>query len=41
LRSASRFNTFQKIAFLVDVHAGRIQSFTFRDFSLFVLLLPA
>lgn len=34
------FITFQKIAFLVDVHGGRIKSFTFRDFSLFVLFFP-
>ena len=34
------FITFQKIAFLIDVHAGRIESFTFRDFSLFVLFFP-
>ena len=34
------FITFQKIAFLIDVHARRIESFTFRDFSLFVLFFP-
>lgn len=34
------FITFQKIAFLIDVHAGRIQSFTLRDFCLFVLFFP-
>jgi alginate O-acetyltransferase complex protein AlgI len=34
------FITFQKIAFLVDVHAGRIESFTFQDYCLFVLFFP-
>ena len=34
------FITFQKIAFLVDVHAGRITRFTFRDYALFVLFFP-
>jgi len=34
------FITFQKIAFLIDVHSGRIESFSFRDFSLFVLFFP-
>jgi alginate O-acetyltransferase complex protein AlgI len=34
------FITFQKIAFLVDVHARRIQSFTLQDYSLFVLFFP-
>jgi alginate O-acetyltransferase complex protein AlgI len=34
------FITFQKIAFLIDVHAGRIESFTLRDFCLFVLFFP-
>lgn len=34
------FITFQKIAFLIDVHAGRIQSFSLRDFCLFVLFFP-
>ena len=34
------FITFQKIAFLFDVHAGRIKSVGFRDFSLFVLFFP-
>jgi D-alanyl-lipoteichoic acid acyltransferase DltB (MBOAT superfamily) len=34
------FITFQKIAFLIDVHSGRIQSFSFRDFCLFVLFFP-
>jgi D-alanyl-lipoteichoic acid acyltransferase DltB (MBOAT superfamily) len=34
------FITFQKIAFLVDVHAGRVSRFTFRDYALFVLFFP-
>jgi alginate O-acetyltransferase complex protein AlgI len=34
------FITFQKIAFLVDVHARRVTSFTLRDFGLFVLFFP-
>src|SRR5262249_27799099 len=34
------FITFQKIAFLVDVHAGRVSSFTLRDYALFVLFFP-
>jgi D-alanyl-lipoteichoic acid acyltransferase DltB (MBOAT superfamily) len=34
------FITFQKIAFLIDVHAGRVTSFTFRDYALFVLFFP-
>jgi alginate O-acetyltransferase complex protein AlgI len=34
------FITFQKIAFLVDVHAGRVTKFSFRDYSLFVLFFP-
>lgn len=34
------FITFQKIAFLIDVHARRIESFTFRQFCLFVLFFP-
>ena len=34
------FITFQKIAFLIDVHAGRIETFTLRDFFLFVLFFP-
>ena len=34
------FITFQKIAFLVDVHAGRIEEFTFQDYCLFVLFFP-
>lgn len=34
------FITFQKIAFLIDVHARRIESFTLRDYCLFVLFFP-
>jgi D-alanyl-lipoteichoic acid acyltransferase DltB (MBOAT superfamily) len=34
------FITFQKIAFLLDVHAERIESFTLRDYLLFVLFFP-
>jgi D-alanyl-lipoteichoic acid acyltransferase DltB (MBOAT superfamily) len=34
------FITFQKIAFLLDVHAGRVESFTLRDYLLFVLFFP-
>jgi D-alanyl-lipoteichoic acid acyltransferase DltB (MBOAT superfamily) len=34
------FITFQKIAFLIDVHSGRVKSFTFSDYSLFVLFFP-
>jgi D-alanyl-lipoteichoic acid acyltransferase DltB (MBOAT superfamily) len=34
------FITFQKIAFLVDVHSGRVNHFTFRAYSLFVLFFP-
>jgi alginate O-acetyltransferase complex protein AlgI len=34
------FITFQKIAFLVDVHAKKIKSFTFQDYCLFVLFFP-
>jgi alginate O-acetyltransferase complex protein AlgI len=34
------FITFQKIAFLVDVQAGRIKSFTFQDYCTFVLFFP-
>ncbi len=34
------FITFQKIAFLVDVHGGGIKSFKFREFALFVLFFP-
>ena len=34
------FITFQKIAFLVDVQAGRVKSFTFREYCTFVLFFP-
>jgi alginate O-acetyltransferase complex protein AlgI len=34
------FITFQKIAFLIDVHGRRIDSFTFNDYALFVLFFP-
>lgn len=34
------FITFQKIAFLIDVHAKRVKSFTFQDYCLFVLFFP-
>jgi len=34
------FITFQKIAFLVDVNAGRIEKFTLQDYCLFVLFFP-
>jgi alginate O-acetyltransferase complex protein AlgI len=34
------FITFQKIAFLVDIQAGRVKSFTFRDYCIFVLFFP-
>jgi alginate O-acetyltransferase complex protein AlgI len=34
------FITFQKIAFLIDVHAGRVRSFKLRDYCLFVLFFP-
>jgi alginate O-acetyltransferase complex protein AlgI len=34
------FITFQKIAFLIDVHAGRVKSFTFQEYALFVLFFP-
>jgi D-alanyl-lipoteichoic acid acyltransferase DltB (MBOAT superfamily) len=34
------FITFQKIAFLIDVHAGHIESFTLQDYCLFVLFFP-
>jgi D-alanyl-lipoteichoic acid acyltransferase DltB (MBOAT superfamily) len=34
------FITFQKIAFLLDVNAGRVKSFTFQDYCLFVLFFP-
>lgn len=34
------FITFQKIAFLVDVQAGRVKSFMLQDFCTFVLFFP-
>jgi len=34
------FITFQKIAFLIDIHAGRVESFTLQDYCLFVLFIP-
>ena len=34
------FITFQKIAFLIDVHAKRVTSFTFQDYCIFVLFFP-
>jgi D-alanyl-lipoteichoic acid acyltransferase DltB (MBOAT superfamily) len=34
------FITFQKIAFLIDVHGRRIPSFSLRDYCLFVLFFP-
>jgi D-alanyl-lipoteichoic acid acyltransferase DltB (MBOAT superfamily) len=34
------FITFQKIAFLIDVQAGRVTSFTFQDYCTFVLFFP-
>ena len=34
------FITFQKIAFLIDVHAKRVTSFTLQDYCLFVLFFP-
>lgn len=34
------FITFQKIAFLIDVHARRIEYFSLRDYCLFVLFFP-
>jgi D-alanyl-lipoteichoic acid acyltransferase DltB (MBOAT superfamily) len=34
------FITFQKIAFLVDVHGQRVEKFTFREYCLFVLFFP-
>jgi len=34
------FITFQKIAFLIDVHGRRVESFTLRDYALFVLFFP-
>jgi alginate O-acetyltransferase complex protein AlgI len=34
------FITFQKIAFLIDVQAGRVEAFTLQDYCLFVLFFP-
>jgi len=34
------FITFQKIAFLIDVQAGRVKYFTFQDYCIFVLFFP-
>jgi alginate O-acetyltransferase complex protein AlgI len=34
------FITFQKIAFLIDVQARRVRSFTFQDYCTFVLFFP-
>ena len=34
------FITFQKIAFLIDVQAGRVKTFTFREYCTFVLFFP-
>jgi D-alanyl-lipoteichoic acid acyltransferase DltB (MBOAT superfamily) len=34
------FITFQKIALLVDVHAGRVKQVSLRDYALFVLFFP-
>jgi D-alanyl-lipoteichoic acid acyltransferase DltB (MBOAT superfamily) len=34
------FITFQKIAFLFDVHAGRVKQVTFQDYCVFVLFFP-
>jgi alginate O-acetyltransferase complex protein AlgI len=34
------FITFQKIAFLIDVQAGRVNAFTFREYCTFVLFFP-
>jgi D-alanyl-lipoteichoic acid acyltransferase DltB (MBOAT superfamily) len=34
------FITFQKIAFLIDVQAGRVKSFTLQDYCIFVLFFP-
>lgn len=34
------FITFQKIAFLIDVHAKHVRSFTLQDYCLFVLFFP-
>ena len=34
------FITFQKIAFLIDIQAGRVRSFRFQDYCIFVLFFP-
>ena len=34
------FITFQKIAFLIDVQAGRVKTFSFQDYCTFVLFFP-
>src|SRR5579871_649213 len=34
------FITFHKIAFLIDVQAGRVKSFSFREYCTFVLFFP-
>jgi alginate O-acetyltransferase complex protein AlgI len=34
------FITFQKIALLIDAHAGRLEAFTLKDYCLFVLFFP-
>jgi D-alanyl-lipoteichoic acid acyltransferase DltB (MBOAT superfamily) len=34
------FITFQKIAFLIDAHARRVDSLTFQEYSLFILFFP-
>lgn len=34
------FITFQKIAFLIDVHGRRVESFSLQDYCLFVLFFP-
>ena len=34
------FITFQKIAFLIDIQAGRVRSFKFQDYCIFVLFFP-
>ena len=34
------FITFQKIAFLIDIQAGRVKTFTFQDYCTFVLFFP-
>ena len=34
------FITFQKIAFLIDVHSGRIEEFSLQDYCLFVFFFP-